>query len=179
VGNVVHNLTHGKENAGKFPGLNRFVFPVDFQQLISLIIQHILFKQLIIDIHDPIFRNQIFGIDVQLLPPVAFGRERRQYLDHQVGRPFNTPFGDYGQPVAADHGYIRLTLHYFREGNRKRAGKLLSWCLNHANHNLLLPEQVHKENDGPAWVVPMKWSHTMYVLTYLALRGLASWLEIE
>jgi len=71
-----------------------------------------------------------------------------------------------------------LALHYFREGNSKRTEELLSWCLNHTNHNLLLPEQVHKENGGPAWVVPLKWSHAMYVITYLALRGRSTWLDL-
>lgn len=71
-----------------------------------------------------------------------------------------------------------LALHHFREGNRQRTRELLAWCLRHTNHNLLLPEQVHKENGGPAWVVPLKWSHAMYVIAYLALHGRSSWLNL-
>ncbi|MCL2336185.1 MAG: glycoside hydrolase family 15 protein [Firmicutes bacterium] len=72
-----------------------------------------------------------------------------------------------------------LALHLFREGNRKHAKEMLSWCVDNANHNRLLPEQVHKENGGPAWVVPLKWSHAMYTLTFLALHGRAAWLDLE
>lgn len=71
-----------------------------------------------------------------------------------------------------------LALHYFREGQHQRARELLTWCTRHTNHNLLLPEQVHKENGGPAWVVPLKWSHAMYVITFLALHGRATWLNL-
>ena len=72
-----------------------------------------------------------------------------------------------------------LALHHLREGDRQRARELLAWCLGQANHNLLLPEQVDKEHGGPTWVVPLKWSHAMFVITYLALHGRASWLELD
>jgi len=40
-----------------------------------------------------------------------------------------------------------------------------------ANQHLLLPEQADKNHGGPAWVLPLNWSHAMFVLTHLALRG--------
>lgn len=64
-----------------------------------------------------------------------------------------------------------LAVFHCMTGNRSRAEELYHWCLAQANQHLLLPEQADKNNGGPAWVLPLNWSHAMFVLTHLALQG--------
>jgi len=64
-----------------------------------------------------------------------------------------------------------LAIYYCMSGNRDRAETLYRWCLEQANRHLLLPEQVDKNRGGPAWVMPLNWSHAMLVLARLALDG--------
>ncbi|MHB8157918.1 MAG: glycoside hydrolase family 15 protein, partial [Desulfocucumaceae bacterium] len=56
-------------------------------------------------------------------------------------------------------------------GQRESALEYLEWVHANAAPTGLLPEQVHRENGGPAWVLPLNWSHAMYVLASLALKG--------
>lgn len=63
-----------------------------------------------------------------------------------------------------------LAIYYRMAGNRDRAEALYRWCLGQANRHLLLPEQADKNHGGPAWVMPLNWSHAMFVLTHLALH---------
>lgn len=62
-----------------------------------------------------------------------------------------------------------LAIYYCTYGDRRRAETLYQWCLDQANQHHLLPEQADKNNGGPAWVMPLNWSHAMHILTRLAL----------
>jgi oligosaccharide amylase len=64
-----------------------------------------------------------------------------------------------------------LALYHCIAGNPGRAEELYQWALAQANMHLLLPEQADKHHGGPAWVMPLNWSHAMFVLTHLALNG--------
>ncbi|MCL6636064.1 MAG: hypothetical protein K6T29_09945, partial [Peptococcaceae bacterium] len=64
-----------------------------------------------------------------------------------------------------------LAIYYCMTGNRQRAESLYHWCLNQANRHMLLPEQADKNHGGPAWVIPLNWSHAMFLMTHLALHG--------
>lgn len=70
-----------------------------------------------------------------------------------------------------------LAIYYCLAGDFDRAGELYHWCLNQANGHLLLPEQADKNTGGPAWVLPLNWSHAMFVLAHLALHGKLSALQ--
>lgn len=70
-----------------------------------------------------------------------------------------------------------LSIYHCLAGNRPRARDLYKWCLNQANQHLLLPEQAGKNSGGPAWVMPLNWSHAMFILTHLALHGRLSILK--
>lgn len=50
-------------------------------------------------------------------------------------------------------------------GQPEEARKLLDWAAGHRTRFGLLPEQVDRETGEPAWVVPLTWSHAMYILT--------------
>ncbi|MFD1849076.1 glycoside hydrolase family 15 protein [Oceanobacillus bengalensis] len=58
-----------------------------------------------------------------------------------------------------------LSIYKFRTGKKDKAIELFSWTTEHANHLGLMPEQIDKETNQPAWVMPLTWSHAMYVLT--------------
>jgi len=64
-----------------------------------------------------------------------------------------------------------LAIYHCMSGNHGRAEELYNWCLAQANQHLLLPEQADKNNGGPVWVLPLNWSHAMFVLAHLALHG--------
>ncbi|MFZ5597287.1 MAG: glycoside hydrolase family 15 protein [Bacillota bacterium] len=80
-----------------------------------------------------------------------------------------------GDSYAGGNPWVITTLwmsvfHSLR-GNYNRAGELLRWSEKNCSPTGLLPEQVHRENGGPAWVLPLNWSHAMYVLASRALSG--------
>lgn len=64
-----------------------------------------------------------------------------------------------------------LAIYHCMTGNIKHAGALYEWAYKHANQHQLLPEQVDKNHGGPAWVMPLSWSHAMFILAHLALQG--------
>lgn len=64
-----------------------------------------------------------------------------------------------------------LSIYHSLLGNRERAKELCRWGLDQANHLLLLPEQADRSKGGPAWVMPLNWSHAMYILAVRALNG--------
>lgn len=50
-------------------------------------------------------------------------------------------------------------------GEYDKAKELLHWAVQHRTSMGLLPEQVDKTTGETAWVVPLTWSHAMFVLT--------------
>lgn len=63
-----------------------------------------------------------------------------------------------------------LAQYYIKIGKYEEARKYLRWSVKNANHLGLLPEQIDKKTGEPAWVMPLTWSHAMYVLTVVALE---------
>ncbi|WP_252315225.1 glycoside hydrolase family 15 protein [Sinobaca sp. H24] len=57
-----------------------------------------------------------------------------------------------------------LAIYKKRSGKSAEAHELFQWTIGHANHLGLLPEQVDKHTAEPAWVMPLTWSHAMFVL---------------
>ena len=62
-----------------------------------------------------------------------------------------------------------LALYYIESGEHSQAKGLVQWAVSHQTKLGLLPEQVDKETGEPAWVIPLTWSHAMYVLAINAL----------
>lgn len=52
-----------------------------------------------------------------------------------------------------------------QQGKWEEAKQHLNWAVAHATSLHLLPEQIDKKTGETAWVVPLTWSHAMYVLT--------------
>lgn len=57
-----------------------------------------------------------------------------------------------------------LSLYYTLIDEYNKAKKLFEWAVNHATPMGLFPEQIHRNTGEPAWVVPLTWSHAMFVL---------------
>lgn len=49
-------------------------------------------------------------------------------------------------------------------GNWEEAVRALQWAVNHKTSLDFLPEQVDRNTGGTAWVVPLAWSHAMFIL---------------
>lgn len=56
-------------------------------------------------------------------------------------------------------------------GEKEKAAGYIRWSEANSSQAGLLPEQVHRDYGGPAWVLPLGWSHAMYILAALALEG--------
>jgi oligosaccharide amylase len=74
-------------------------------------------------------------------------------------------------PYIGGNPWILTTLWYALDANRRgetdKVQESLEWVLRNQTETGLLPEQVDKNTGGPAWVVPLTWSHAMYVLLIL------------
>ncbi|PWK13364.1 glycoside hydrolase family 15 protein [Tumebacillus permanentifrigoris] len=64
-----------------------------------------------------------------------------------------------------------LALDANRRGDAATVREVLEWVLDNQTQTGLLPEQVDKNHGGPGWVVPLTWSHAMYVLTIVEHFG--------
>nr|BAA97041.1 glucoamylase TGA [Thermoactinomyces vulgaris]BAB40639.1 glucoamylase TGA [Thermoactinomyces vulgaris] len=76
-------------------------------------------------------------------------------------------------PYVGGNPWILTTLWlaqlYIKQGRIKKALNHLKWVVDHRTDLDLLPEQVDRETGKAAWVVPLTWSHAMFVLTVLDL----------
>jgi len=64
-----------------------------------------------------------------------------------------------------------VALYHIRRGNLDKAQSYLDWVVGAQTPLGLLPEQVDRESGKPAWVIPLTWSHAMFVLTAFELYG--------
>lgn len=56
-----------------------------------------------------------------------------------------------------------VALFHAKSGNYDKAKEYLFWAANGRTSLGLLPEQVNRETGKPEWVIPLTWSHAMYV----------------
>lgn len=62
-----------------------------------------------------------------------------------------------------------VALYHIKTGNFNKAKEYLLWAANCKTELGLLPEQVNRETGKPEWVIPLTWSHAMYVQVLLEL----------
>lgn len=67
-------------------------------------------------------------------------------------------------------GTLWLSIFHSLQGEKTEALKLIKWAEKNSSQAELLPEQVHRLNGGPEWVLPLSWSHAMYILACLAYQ---------
>ncbi|UJF34486.1 glycoside hydrolase family 15 protein [Paenibacillus hexagrammi] len=104
-----------------------------------------------VDVHDPRMARTAEAIERELTVPVVGGIKR--YED---------------DPYIGGNPWILTTLwlsHYkIAVGQYEEARALLQWAVDHRTDMGLLPEQIDKVTGETAWVVPLTWSHAMFIL---------------
>ena len=71
-------------------------------------------------------------------------------------------------PYIGGNPWILTTLwlcqYRIQQGRFDAAWPLLQWAIDHQTETGLLSEQVDRETGKPVWVVPLTWSHAMFIL---------------
>ena len=62
-----------------------------------------------------------------------------------------------------------VALYHIKRKNYSKAKDYFEWAIKGRTELDLLPEQISKDNGKPAWVIPLTWSHAMYVLVLFEL----------
>ncbi|MFF2885683.1 glycoside hydrolase family 15 protein [Paenibacillus sp. NPDC057967] len=127
--------------------------------------------------HDPIVDISLLGISVPF-GAVAPEHDRMRRTADTIEAALTVP-GVGGIKRYEDDIYIggnpwiltTLWLAHYRvaTGDLAAARKLLGWVIAHRTETGLLPEQIDKVTGETAWVVPLTWSHAMFVLTIFML----------
>ncbi|HZG16049.1 MAG TPA: glycoside hydrolase family 15 protein [Candidatus Bathyarchaeia archaeon] len=106
----------------------------------------------VLDANDPRIAATADAIERTCTSPLV-GGIRRYEDDHYIG----------GNPWIL----TTLWLAQFRisQGRYDEAKKHLDWAVSHATSLDLLPEQIDQNTGEAAWVIPLTWSHAMFVLT--------------
>jgi len=135
------------------------------------------YKKYVLDF-DPIVDVSLLGLAIPfaVLDP---GDERMAKTADQVERKLWSPVVG-GIKRYENDRYIggnpwiltTLWLAQFRiaQGRTDAAERLMQWAIDHQTPFGLLPEQIDRDTGSAAWVVPLTWSHAMFVL---AVRMLA------
>lgn len=122
--------------------------------------------------HDPIIDISLLGIAVPF-GAVAPEHDRMKRTAETVERALTVPSVGGIKRYEDDHyiggnPWILTTLwlaHYrVATGDAAAARELLDWAIQHRTETGLLPEQIDKTTGETAWVVPLTWSHAMFVL---------------
>ena len=107
---------------------------------------------------DPRVIKTVEIIEERLHTPAVGGIKRYENDNYIGGNPW----------VVAT---LWVALYYIRRGNFDKAQSYLDWVVRAQTSLGLLPEQIDKETGNPAWVIPLTWSHAMFVLTAFELYG--------
>ncbi len=101
-------------------------------------------------------KKTIDAIETQLTSPKTGGIKRYESDSYVGGNPWILTT-------------LWLALYHIKAGNIKKAKEYFSWAVDHRTELDFLPEQIDKETGKPAWVVPLTWSHAMFILVLFGL----------
>nr|WP_242855678.1 hypothetical protein [Ruminiclostridium josui] len=110
----------------------------------------------IFDLDDPMLKDTVSLIE-QVLTVQGVGGIKRYENDTYIG----------GNPWILTTLWIAL--YHAKSGNYEKAKEYLIWAANGKTEMGLLPEQVNKDTGKPEWIIPLTWSHAMYVHVYSEL----------
>ena len=110
----------------------------------------------IFDLDDPMLRDTVSLIE-QVLTAQSVGGIKRYENDTYIG----------GNPWILTTLWIAL--YHAKAGNFEKAKEYLIWAANGKTDMGLLPEQVNRDTGKPEWIIPLTWSHAMYVHVYSEL----------
>lgn len=110
----------------------------------------------VFDINDCRIEDMVHSIERILTSPASGGIKRYENDNYIGGNPW----------VLAT---LWVALYHARKKNFQTAEKYFQWAVNACTELYLLPEQVSKDTGEPAWVIPLTWSHAMFVLVLFEL----------
>ena len=62
-----------------------------------------------------------------------------------------------------------LSLFFIKSGNLEKAKEYFNWAIKGRTELNLLPEQIDSETGKAAWIIPLTWSHAMFILVLTEL----------
>lgn len=127
--------------------------------------------------HDPIVDISLLGVSVPFNAVDASDDRMRGTAD-AIERLLTSPvvggIKRYEDDIyVGGNPWILTTLwlaHYrFATGDAEAGRQHIQWVLEHRTETGLLPEQIDKQTGETAWVVPLTWSHAMFILAVFML----------
>jgi Glucoamylase and related glycosyl hydrolases len=110
----------------------------------------------IFELDDPMIKDTV-GLIEKVLTSQGTGGIKRYENDNYIG----------GNPWILTTLWIAL--YHAKAGSYDKARGYLMWAANGRTELGLLPEQVNKNTGKPEWIIPLTWSHAMYVHVYSEL----------
>ncbi|CAM3665369.1 glycoside hydrolase family 15 protein [Cohnella lubricantis] len=122
--------------------------------------------------YDPIVDVSLLGISVPfeaVKPDHPYAVRTADTIEALLTSPTVSGIKRYeGDPYIGGNPWILTTLwlaqYRAKTGRLDDAWRLLDWAIQHRTESGLLPEQVDRETGETAWVVPLTWSHAMFIL---------------
>jgi len=123
--------------------------------------------------YDPIVDISMLGVAVPFAAVPAENDKMRRTADAVEALLTSPAVGGIKRyeddPYIGGNPWILTTLwlaqYRISIGELDAARKQLAWAIDHRTSTGLLPEQIDKTTGETAWVVPLTWSHAMFVLT--------------
>lgn len=110
----------------------------------------------VFDVDDYRVRSTVNTIEKVLISPSVGGLKRYENDNYIGGNPWILTS-------------LWVALYHIRAKNYERARSYFTWAVRSCTGLGLLPEQVNKDTGEPAWVIPLTWSHAMFVLVLTEL----------
>lgn len=104
----------------------------------------------VFDINNEKFKSTIKAIEERLTCPDIGGIKRYENDNYVGGNPWII-------------STLWLAQYYVKNNQLDLAKSLLLWAANHKTKMGFLPEQIDKNTGEPAWVIPLTWSHAMFI----------------
>lgn len=101
---------------------------------------------------DPMMEGTAELIEQTLASPLSGGFNRYEFDNYIGGNPWII-------------STLWLALYYIEKNELQKALNCFEWAVKSRTYLDLLPEQADRETGKPAWVIPLTWSHAMFVLT--------------
>lgn len=121
--------------------------------------------------YDPIVDVSLLGVSVpfEVVPPEhPYAARTADTIEARLSAPGVGGIKRYeDDPYIGGNPWILTTLwlaqYRAKTGRLDDAWKLLDWAIAHRTESGLLPEQVDRLTGEAAWVVPLTWSHAMFI----------------
>jgi len=104
----------------------------------------------VLDVSDCRMRSTVDVIEKRLTNSNTGGIKRYENDNYMGGNPWILTT-------------LWVALYHIRTGNHDKAKEYLKWAVKSCTPLGLLPEQVGRDDGRPAWVIPLTWSHAMFV----------------